>query len=237
MKRFLSSGLAVLLLIAVANATVYNYASVQPDKSFSVIGGQEVNTRLYFYNYYGDTITHISLFPINVPDGWVVEITPSLNNDTFDVSGQEVIVEENLFVAPEEAYSNRVVEDGYEYIQVAGIDGYVKAKVVNVRITVPEDVDVGDVSSIKIGSSAAWLSLSEGTVNLNQERSFNFALRVVPEDEYIVYVGDNTGFSIIGFFQDNGIVILSITLVSLSVAMLYMMFLLKNKKDVVNKKK
>ncbi len=228
MKKLIMIGLA-LIMISAAGAQVYNYASVQPGKVLNVIPGGEVTTKLLFYNYYGDAITHISLFPISIPDGWILEIIPSVHNDTFDVSGELVTVSENLFVAPEEAYLEKMVEEGYEYLEVAGVDGYVRAKVVNVIIKVPEDAEVREVFDVKIGSRAAWLGLRSGTISVKQERGFSYQVKIVPEEEYIRFV-EPTGFSVLDFVQEKAVLILIFTLIILSITMSYMVFLLKKKR-------
>ncbi len=235
MKKAIIIGL-VLIMISIASAQVYNYASVQPGKVLNVIPGGEVTTKLLFYNYYGDAITHISLFPISIPEGWVLEIDPAVHNDTFDVSGELVTVSENLFVSPEEAYPEKRVEEGYEYLEVAGVDGYVRAKVVNIVIRVPEDAEVREVFDVKIGSRAAWLGLQSGTISVKQERGFSYQVKIVPEEEYIRFV-EPTGFSVLGFVQENTVIILIFTLIILSITMFYMAFMLKKKGKIASKRR
>jgi len=64
MKTFFSFFLVFIFLIGIVNAqedAKYNFGSAQGAKEFTVSPGEEITTKLFFYNIYGNRITHIIL--------------------------------------------------------------------------------------------------------------------------------------------------------------------------------
>ena len=60
----------------------------------SIAPGDEVTTKLYFYNIHGNRITHISLELGEAPKNWDVSIEPALHETSVIVSGVATTVEE-----------------------------------------------------------------------------------------------------------------------------------------------
>ena len=160
------------LMISTAFAQNFNYASVQLEHNLNIIPGGEIETKILFYNYYGDVNTHVLLSTLTIPDGWKINLSPKTKVDTFDISGLYVNVTENFFVTPETSYEEKKIEEGYEYIEVTGIDGFVRAKVLTITLTAPKTVKIRQSYNISLGSSATWLSTRSATVSMIQERSF-----------------------------------------------------------------
>jgi hypothetical protein len=177
---FLFLFLFVLLATALAlDIPKYSFGSMQAAKQFNLRAGQEIETKLYFYNIYGNRPTHIRLSVIEKPQNWQVTIEPGVESREYEVSGQKISVDENLVVylsnASEEQGENT---ETIEYI--TSKVGYIGANFVIVRIKVPESEQVGREFNIKINAVAFWLGQAS-TIALQQERDFEYLVRTITE--------------------------------------------------------
>ena len=104
MKKIFLFCLVLILLFGVVKAqeeeAKYNFGSAQSDKKLSISPGDEITTKLYFYNIHGNRITHIALEVAEAPENWDISIDPSLHETTVSVSGVATTIEENLYVEP-----------------------------------------------------------------------------------------------------------------------------------------
>jgi len=164
----------ILLFItscAFAQEPVLNFATLQDEKSISMLQGGNYTTRLYFFNPYGNRVAHVRVYPAGVPEGWGVKIEPAIQNGTHDIGGTTVNYEENMDVEPEPP----VTQPGQNTIEISGISGYVPAKIANIIFTAP-----GNASgsyTIWIDATAGDISQS-GMVGLVQGRRFEYVINV-----------------------------------------------------------
>jgi len=176
---FLVGTLVSLSLVNAQEAPKYNFGSMQAASQFSLKPGQEIETKLYFYNIYGNRPTHIKLSLVEKPKNWQVTIEPDVKSKEYEVSGQIVTVEENLVVYP----SNASEEPGENIEEVEWISskvGYIGANFVKIRIKVPESEEVGRTEKIKINAVAFWLGQT-GSISLQQERDFEYTIKTTTE--------------------------------------------------------
>jgi len=174
--------LLISLSIALAQEQPkYNFGSMQPVKELTIAPGDTVTTKLYFYNIYGNRITHISLFASEAPEDWDISFNPSLHETSVRVSGIETEIEENIYVEPSEAVEEipEDIPEGIEYISSSV--GYIGAKPIEITISVPEDEELGSTHDITISASAEWLGQS-GAVEIKQSRDFDLAVKVLSKE-------------------------------------------------------
>lgn len=179
--KILTVGILIFLVLTLFLSLVfaedipqYNFGTMQAGKSFSVQPGQEITTKLYFYNIYGNRPTHIKLSVIEKPENWQVEIIPDVAKKEYDVSGQKVSVDENLVVYPSNATETAGTNtETIEYIQSSV--GYIASNFVTIKIKVPENEKIGVSKNIKINGIASWLGQT-GNIALNQERDFDYSV-------------------------------------------------------------
>jgi hypothetical protein len=186
MKKFFLFLLFLILLIGVVNAqeeeAKYNFGSAQSAKELSIAPGDEVTTKLYFYNIHGNRITHISLEVGEAPKNWNIAIEPALHKTTVSVSGVPTTIEENLYVEPGSDVAESIpsnVSEGIEYI--SSPVGFVGAKPVKIKIKVPSDEKLGTVANVRIDAVASWLGQT-GTAAITQGRSFEYKVTVVSKE-------------------------------------------------------
>jgi len=184
MKKYLIILSILLILVSTVSAQEppkYNFGSMQPAKELSVSPGDSITTKLYFYNIYGNRITHISLSVSKAPEDWDISFDPPLHTTTVNISGIMTEVTENLFVEPSEALEEipETIPEGIEYISSSV--GYIGAKPVLITISVPEDEKLGKSFNITISASAEWLGQT-GAVAIKQSRDFDFTVKVVPKE-------------------------------------------------------
>lgn len=156
----------------------YNFGSAQGAKSLSGKPGQNIEGILYFYNVYGNRPTHIKLEIAEKPD-WEISLNPSVRSVPYEVSGVVQNVEENLVVYPSEAQEKAGdFQEGKEWI--SSKVGYLHADYVKINIKIPENEEIGKTFNLKIKGTAFWLG-QEGTIALQQEREFDYAIRTTTE--------------------------------------------------------
>lgn len=163
----------------------YNLGSAMGAKELTVSPGNGVEALIYFYNVYGNRITHISLSVAEAPENWEVEIEPELHTTTVDVSGVLTEVTENLYVEPDEIVDEIPSEpkEGFVYIPAPNVGGFIPAKEVKVKIKVPKDEKLGKTFLVKIEATGGWLGQT-GSVDFKQNRSFEYTITTVAEEFY-----------------------------------------------------
>jgi len=181
MKKIFSFFLVLIFLVGIVNAqeeAKYNFGSAQGAKELTISPGSEAVTKLFFYNIYGNRITHITLEVGDAPEDWDITIEPALHETSVVVSGIPTTVEENLFVQPPSDVQESKPDDipeGIEYI--SSPVGFVGAKPVLISIKVPEDAKLGTVAKISIDGVGSWLGQT-GTAAITQGRSFEYTVTV-----------------------------------------------------------
>ena len=186
MKTFFPFFLVLIFLIGVVNAqeeeAKYNFGSAQSAKEISIAPGDEVTTKLYFYNIHGNRITHISLEVGEAPKNWDISIDPALHEISVIVSGVTTTIEENLFVEPGSDVAESIPDDvpeGIEYISSSV--GFVGAKPVKIKIKIPSNEKLGTAATVRIDAVAEWLGQT-GTAAITQGRSFEYTVTVVSKE-------------------------------------------------------
>jgi len=186
MKTFFFFFLVLIFLIGVVNAqeeeAKYNFGSAQSAKEISIAPGDEVTTKLYFYNIHGNRITHISLEVGEAPKNWDISIDPALHEISVIVSGVTTTIEENLFVEPGSDVAESIPDDvpeGIEYISSSV--GFVGAKPVKIKIKIPSNEKLGTAATVRIDAVAEWLGQT-GTAAITQGRSFEYTVTVVSKE-------------------------------------------------------
>lgn len=175
---FIFSFLILLVGTVFAELPQYSFGSMQASKEFGVGPGNEISTKLYFYNIYGNRATHIKL-SIEKPAEWEVIIIPEIRKVDYEVSGVKVSVDENLVVYP----SNASEEPGTNTETIEYITskvGYIGANFVTLTIKVPENEKIGVSKNIKINAVAFWLGQT-GNIALEQEREFEYTITTTTE--------------------------------------------------------
>jgi len=188
MRKILISLFVIILLASISilaqaqEDAKYNFGSAQADKELKINPGGEITTKLYFYNIYGNRITHIKLEVSESPENWIISLTPDAHDTEVDVSGVLTTVNENLYVEISEAVDEipENVPEGIEYISSSV--GYIGANPVEIKIKVPENENYGSYN-LRIDASAFWLG-QQGTAEIQQSRSFEYKIDLVSEIFY-----------------------------------------------------
>lgn len=183
MKNFFVFLLVFILLIGIVKAeeaAKYNFGSMQADKELNMAPGETAITKLYFYNIYGNRITHVSLSVGEAPENWGISFEPLLHETMVSISGVPTTIEENLYVEPSEAVEEipATVPEGIEYI--SSPVGYIGAKPVKVKIKVPANEKFGKYK-VTINALAEWLGQA-GSVAFKQSRSFDYTVTVASKE-------------------------------------------------------
>lgn len=191
MRKILIGLFIIILLVSVSVSILaqeheedakYNFGSAQADKELKANPGGEINTKLYFYNIYGNRITHVKLEVSEFPENWIISLTPDAHDSEVDISGIITTINENLYVETSEAVDEipKNVPEGIEYISSSV--GFIGAKPVEIKIKVPENENYGSYN-LRIDASAFWLG-QEGTAEIQQSRSFDYKIDLVSEIFY-----------------------------------------------------
>lgn len=183
MKKFFIFLLVFIFFIGIVNAQEapkYNFGSMQSAKELNIAPGETAETKLYFYNIYGNRITHVTLDVGEAPEKWDINFEPALHKTKVKISGVLTTVEENLYVRPSETVEEipEDIPEGIEYISSSV--GYIGAKPVKVKITVPKDEKFGEYK-VTINALANWLGQGGG-VAFNQARSFEYTITVTSKE-------------------------------------------------------
>ncbi len=167
-----------------AQAADYNFGTTQQSNIIAIEPGKTAITKIFFYNIWGNRVTHIILDIAQKPEGWKVEIQPELNNVTLNVTGVIVTAEENLYATPcklDSSWcptSDLTPREGVEYISGSNIQGKIPAKYALITVTAPENVSLWQEYPLTISASASWYG-EAGTVALTQARDFSYTIKTV----------------------------------------------------------
>ncbi len=172
----------ILTPIALADdAPKYNFATTQANPTISIQPGDTISVpAIYFFNIYGNRITHVSLSLTSAPNGWNVKLEPEMHQIQVNISGTIVNASENLYVAPSQPVKEvpSPVPEGMAYLTLGGVDGNVPAKIAYLNITVPADTPLGGTYTISVKAVGSWFGQA-GTLAFSQERSFDFKVQTV----------------------------------------------------------
>ncbi len=172
----------ILAPIAIAEeAPKYNFATTQANPTITIQPGDTISVpAIYFFNIYGNRITHVSLSLTSFPKGWDVKLEPELHQVQVNVSGTIVTATENLYVAPSQPVKEvpAAVPEDMTYLTLGGVDGNVPAKVAYLNITVPADTPLGGTYTISVNAVGSWFGQA-GTLAFSQERSFDFKVQTI----------------------------------------------------------
>jgi len=201
-----------------AQGAAYNLGTMQKDKVIEVEPGKSATTKIYFYNIWGNRITHIKLDLVEKPD-WNIEMQPELHNVTLNVTGIIIHVEENLYTVPCSIDGKWCPTDdtkpmeGVEYLTASGVDGKVPAKYVTITVHAPSGTPLWKEYPLKIVATANWYG-EAGMVALSQQRDFDYTIKTITREysEQIVEEKKN-GWIYVGIFAIMVAVILIILLI------------------------
>lgn len=162
-----------------ADQPSYSFASAQGSASIAVEPGGEGVGLLFFYNIDGNRVTHIGLRLADAPAGALVNIEPAPREVEIDLSGERVVLSENLFVEPGPLLVEPLgpVPEGSACIELAK-GRFAIAKVARVLVRVPSNARLGPAGKVKVTAEASWLGQS-GAAALKQSRTFEFTVEVV----------------------------------------------------------
>jgi hypothetical protein len=231
--------------VSAEDAPNYNFGSMQGALSLSIKPGDEVSTRLYFYNLYGNRPTHIKLNVTSASSGVKVIFSPALEKKDYDVSGEKVSVQENLVVYP----SNASQEKGENTASIEYISskvGWIASNFVSVTIKAPENAKVGSEFKVKLTGTAFWLGQG-GSIALQQQRDFEYSVKIAattsseyyekPYEENSDSV-NRTGVSLAGLFggrQENPGLMIAIGSTALLILVLLILIIILIRRKRKNK--
>lgn len=168
-------------LVLAEEAPKYNFGTTEGTKIILLEPGQNMKVpAIYFFNLYGNRITHVSLTLTDFPKSWNVKIEPELHEVQVNISGTIVTSTESLYVSPTQAIAEipEIPAEGTQYITLSGIEGHVPAKVAYLNITVPPGTPLGGSYRISVSAVGSWFGQA-ANIALSQERTFDFEVRTV----------------------------------------------------------
>lgn len=156
-------GFALLFLVLLAPTAlgVVGLGHMQPVQEITIPLGQRYTTPIYFYNAYGDRLTHVVLTITSASEPIRVSLDPEAHVAQYNLSGLVVNVTENVLACPwpnqplppgaQASLEQPVLYDSRDpncpgrvaYILAPRGDSYLPSSVVNVTFEVPEDTPVG----------------------------------------------------------------------------------------------
>ncbi len=179
-KTILFTIFFILAPIAVAEeAPKYNFATTEATPNIIIQPGETLRVpAIYFFNIYGNRITHVSLSITGSPEGWNVKLEPEMHETQVNISGTIVTQNENLYVPPSQPVKDvpAVVPEGMTYLTLGGVDGNVPARIAYLNITVPANTPLGGTYTISVKAVGSWFGQA-GTLAFSQERSFDFKVQ------------------------------------------------------------
>lgn len=159
----------------------YNFATTTATGTILIQPGETMKVpAIYFYNIFGNRITHVSLYLTNSPEGWDVKIEPKIQIRQVNISGTFTPVEENLYVAPSQPVKEvpDTLLEGTGYITLGGVEGNIPVKIAYLNITVPSNVPIGGTYPVSVKAVGRWFGQA-ATLAFSQERSFDFKVQTV----------------------------------------------------------
>lgn len=182
----------LLITSATAVAQTYAFGTMQRDKAINIVQGDSFTTPLYFYNVFGDRITHVTSVGVSGDHPEWVKIEPESHLAQYEVKGVICNVTENLAVEPKGYVlknESTTPPQGWEYIQApARVDSWIPAKALNITFTVPKDAKIG-AYSFRISASGYWFPETGCTVEttgaqVGQARDFDYTINVLYPGTY-----------------------------------------------------
>lgn len=206
-KLTLLLSVAWLMLAGLAFAQSCGLGTMQPVKGFVALPGSTVETKLYFYNLYDTLTTHVLLTLTDAPPGWGVEIEPPARDVVYQTPFGDVTVLENIDVPLTPKTPNcESTLTGYELIKDTVTPGTcIPAKVIYVKIRVPQNVEIGKTYEIKLTATGRCLSPQVGNVFTSQVREFTFQVKPVLSGEFYEIRRETGGFNIWDFIAQNAL--------------------------------
>jgi len=198
--------IGISLIRSIAFAQYCGLGTMQPVKGFAALPGSTVEAKLYFYNLYDTLTTHVLLTLTDAPPGWGVEIEPPARDVIYETPLGSITVLENIDVplTPKTPNCEGTLA-GYELIRDTVTPGAcIPAKVVLVRIKVPQNVEIGKTYEIKLTATGRCLSPQVGNVFTSQVREFTFQVKPVLSGEFYE-IRREGGFSIWDFIVQNAL--------------------------------
>jgi hypothetical protein len=183
----LLASIVCIQLVRAQEAAEYNFGTTQRDQVVAIEPGKTAETKIFFYNIWGNRATHVTLGIGEKPEGWNVKIEPELHNVTLNVTGIIITVQENLYAMPcklDESWcptNDTTPREGVEYISGSGIEGKIPAKYATITIAAPEGLPLWENYPLKITATAEWYG-EAGMISLTQQRDFSYTLRTVTKE-------------------------------------------------------
>ena len=172
----------ILTPLALAEeAPTYNFGTTQAGGAILIQPGETLKVpAIYFFNIYGNRITHVSLYMTGAPKGWDVKLEPEMHEIQVNISGTIVTANENLYVPPSQPVKEvpAIIPEGMTYMTFGSVEGNVPAQIAYLNITVPPDTPLGGTYSISVKALGNWFGPA-ATVAFQQERSFTFTVQTV----------------------------------------------------------
>jgi hypothetical protein len=192
MKKILVLPIFILAVAVVSSQPQYSFGTMQRDQEINILRGDSYTTEMYFYNVFGNRITHVLLSLTGDHPEWA-KIEPEVHVAQFEVAGQICNSTENLYVEPMGFVKKEGAPEppeGVVYIQapMRG-DSWIPAKVAKLTISVPEDAELGSYS-FKVSAVASWFPetgcVAEAAAGamLQQARDFDFTIHVLYPGEF-----------------------------------------------------
>jgi hypothetical protein len=168
-------------VVLAEEAPKYNLATTTATGTILIQPGETLKVpAIYFFNIYGNRITHVRLSLAIAPKGWDVKIEPEMHEVQVNISGTIVTASENLYVIPSKPVNEvpAVVSEGMAYITLGGVEGNIPTKIAYLNITAPPDIPLGSTYSISVKAVGSWFG-GAATLAFSQERSFTFTVQTV----------------------------------------------------------
>lgn len=159
----------------------YNFATTTASSTIFIEPGETLKVpAIYFYNIYGNRITHVSLYLTEYPPGWKVRFEPDMHEIQVNISGTITTTSENLNVMPSQPVKDvpDQVPENMVYTKLGGVEGNILANVAYLNITVPPETPLGGTYKITARAVGSWFGQA-ATLAFSQERSFDFTVSTI----------------------------------------------------------
>lgn len=172
---------ALFAVVASVHSAMYDFGTMQQGSFFKAEPGDTVTLNIFFFmdEEYGDRITHIKVATQSAPDGWEIEFDPPLHDEHYNISGVITLSQENLYVEPKPVLPEipDPEEEGVYYLLSPSGKGYLQAKKLDIKVTIPESAQLGETYDLKFLAEAFWFEQT-GNIALTQSRSFTFQIQL-----------------------------------------------------------
>lgn len=221
------------------SAPNYNFGTMQGGSSLNVAPGQEISTKIYFYNIYGNRPTHIKLNVVSNIKDLAISFLPALSNNSYDVSGTATSVEENLVVYPSNVSTSKGTNTAtIEYLNSKV--GWIASNFVTINVKVPSEAKAGDSFTFNVTGVAFWLGQT-GSIALQQQRDFDYTVTVISNSSTGYYEKpiSSNGFSLgkfLGARMQNPVLIIAVGITILLIIVLLILIILMLRRKAKNTK-